>query len=76
MNVVTKQKMTRREELVRAIKRERGLTWREVKDALGIKSTGALHILRSERPQDATLVAIRDWLAANGVVVTLNELLG
>jgi hypothetical protein len=75
MNTTTKSRITRREALVRSVKREHGLKWREIAKALGMKSTGALKMLRSERPQDSTLVAIRDWLAGYGIVVTLNTLL-
>lgn len=68
-------KMRRREALVREVKRERGMSWREVAQELGYEGVGALDSLwRAARPHDATLVKLRDWLARYGRVVGLAEL--
>lgn len=74
----TDTKMTRRERLVRAVKREEGLSWRKVADELGFTSIGGLMSVlgRARRPQDQTLVALRNWLAVHGVEATLEELVG
>jgi len=75
VNTAPKDQMTRRELLVRRVKRGEGLSWREVATSLGFGSIGGLmNVLGSDAPQDATLTRLRDWLARFGVNATLDDL--
>lgn len=70
-----KRKTTHREALVRAVKREHGLKWREVADGLGFESIGGMMgVLQSGRPHDGTLMTLRNWLRRYGRSVSLDAL--
>jgi AraC-like DNA-binding protein len=75
MAITTKNKLTRREALVREVKREYGMKWREVADQLGFESIGGMMgVLASGRPHDGTLTTLREWLRRHGRTISLDAL--